>query len=72
MEKNWGDTPSATLKNIYILHSIYTFIPQKRIDFSNSNFIVWAGSCRPIITHIPEKDLNASAYVAWYFLFGHV
>ena len=30
---------------IIILHSIYTFIPQKRIGFSNFYFIGWTGSC---------------------------
>ena len=40
------------------LHSIYTFIPQKRIGFSNSYFIEWACSCRPIITVVWIQDLK--------------
>ena len=32
-----------SIKKIYTLHSIYTFIPQKRIGLSNSYFIEWAG-----------------------------
>ena len=58
-------------KNIYILRSIYTFIPQKRIGFSNSYFIEWAGSCRPIITDrllAAGKNWSHDFTVTWYKL----
>ena len=45
-----------SIKKIYTLHSIYTFIPQKRIGFSNSYFIEWTVSCRPIINEITASD----------------
>ena len=45
-----------SIKKIYILHSIYTFIPAETHRLLKFLLIEWAGSCRPIINEITASD----------------
>ena len=48
---------------IYILHSIYTFTPQKRIGFSNSYFIEWAGTSQKAVGYVSIYVFLRTYYV---------